>query len=429
MSDLCRSDIFVLENGLQVIAVERPYGKVFAAALTYGVGSFDDLPGTPGIAHFVEHLAFHGPNKELAEKLAECGADVNAYTGYEHTEFQVSGHIDQIESALELLGNAVRNPPVTEESISSERDVCIHELFDAAGTNPREAHHEAFWRQMLGDPNWQIKYRTMSRRKMKRLTLQRVNEFKREHYHPDHARLAIVSSISCAELRKLVRCALNTDAPAGNSPANQPERYLAARVPVTISIDRHAYIWLEIIQAVRNTDAVTRLSADMIGHLVGGGPHSDMFRHLRAERSIAYDTRADDYAYLNGTAVSFFCSIHRRYVQEALHFIMGRLKRIAEQGMTAEEFENERVRMIRWHELSMDNPCGLASYLAFEALRPPADALIQENDYVQRVNALTLPAVNQAAAKLLLKANRATFVAGRLGPLARMRIRSTLQSG
>jgi zinc protease len=428
MDDLYRPDIFALDNGLQVIAVERPFGKVFAAALTYSVGSFDDPPGTPGIAHFAEHLGFHGANKELAENLAESGAHVNAYTGYEHTEFRVFGHIDQAKLALELLGNVVRNPPVTEESVFTEREICVHEFSEGDDTSPREAAYDSFCRRMFGDPNWRIDHHKMSRRRSKQLTPERVNDFKRRHYAPTNARLAIVAPLDSAKLHQLAKEALCGDPPVHLSQADKPERYLAARAPVTFNIDRHAYVWIEIMQAAREVDAVTRLAADMIGHLVGGGPHSEMFRHLRAERSIAYSTRADDYAYLGGTAVSCFCSVHRRNVPETLRFIVDRLKRIEQQGLSAEEFQNERVRMTRWHELSMDNPYGLASYLAYEALRPPNEALIHENEYLKRLNDLTLAAVNEAATKLLSKSNRATFIGGRLGPFARMRIRRSMRS-
>jgi zinc protease len=427
ISDMYRPDIFVLENGLQVIAVERPFGKVFAAALTYGVGSFDDPSGTPGIAHFAEHLGFHGANKQLSETLGEFGAYVNAYTGYEHTEFRVFGHVDQARLALELLGNVVRNPAITEESVVTEREICLHEFSEGDDTSPREAAYDSFCRRMLGDPNWRIDHHKISRRRMKRLTTGRVNDFKRQHYAPSNARLAVVGPLDNARLQQLAKETICGDVTAPVSPAARPERYLAARAPVTFSIDRHAYVWIEIMQAARDVDAVTRLSADMIGHLVGGGPHSEMFRHLRAERSIAYITRANDYAYLNGTAVSFFCSVHRQNVQEALQFIIDRLKRIEEQGLTADEFENERVRMTRCHELSIDNPYGLASYLAYEALRSPAEALVRENEYITRLNSLTRSDVNRAASKLLSTSNRATFMGGRMGPFLRMRLRRKLR--
>jgi hypothetical protein len=42
---------------------------------------------------------------------------------------------------------------------------------------------------------------------------------------------------------------------------------------------------------------------------------------------------------------------------------------------------------------------------------------------------LTLSEVNEAAAELLSKRNRSTFVGGRLGPIARWRIRKALDAG
>jgi predicted Zn-dependent peptidase len=71
----------VLENGLRVIAVERPRSSREALWLFYGVGSACETPGTTGISHLIEHLMFKGTRRigvrdeAATERLA---ADVEA---------------------------------------------------------------------------------------------------------------------------------------------------------------------------------------------------------------------------------------------------------------------------------------------------------------------------------------------------------------
>ena len=128
MSESQAMHVQTTPSGLQVVAIHRPWSKMFAATLMYRVGTFDDLVGFPGTAHFAEHLAFAGENKQMFAKVAASGTQVNGATGYDHTRFLTAGHVDDLDHSINLFANILRNERVTESDIAGERDVFLHEL-------------------------------------------------------------------------------------------------------------------------------------------------------------------------------------------------------------------------------------------------------------------------------------------------------------
>src|SRR5437762_11795355 len=50
----------MLENGLRVIIAEDHYAPVYAIAVSYKVGSRNEVQGRTGFAHLFEHMMFKG---------------------------------------------------------------------------------------------------------------------------------------------------------------------------------------------------------------------------------------------------------------------------------------------------------------------------------------------------------------------------------
>jgi predicted Zn-dependent peptidase len=196
----------------------------------------------------------------------------------------------------------------------------------------------------------------------------------------------------------------------------------------TLYTDNVSYAWLDIIQNVDKTDPVTRVSADIVARVLGGGRHSEMYQHLRMNRRLSYDVRASNHSSLANTSINCFCSIAGRTVDEALEWMTSLLDGIVEHGLTAEQFESEKVRLRRWHELSLENPLGLVSYLAYAALRPDAEATLRPNAYINTLNTLSLSTLNESAANLLSRSNRYIFLAGRFSIFSRIGMRRRLRA-
>ncbi|MBQ8292794.1 MAG: insulinase family protein [Bacilli bacterium] len=128
----------VLDNGLTIRLMPKKDYSVTYAVLAVKFGSLDNkfIPVNQnefvevplGVAHFLEHKMFEMLNGEDVNNLfAEIGADVNAYTTYDHTGYFFST-TRNLKKALTLLLDFVMNKGYTPKSIEEEKNIIEQEL-------------------------------------------------------------------------------------------------------------------------------------------------------------------------------------------------------------------------------------------------------------------------------------------------------------
>lgn len=105
-------------------------GNVFNCRLVVPHGSGQD-GDIPGIAHFVEHMAFKGtPSIPLSEfnLLSEKIGIFNAYTGFDKTVFHCTSLLEDSKQALSLLLEMVGKASFPSEEVEKEKGVICEEI-------------------------------------------------------------------------------------------------------------------------------------------------------------------------------------------------------------------------------------------------------------------------------------------------------------
>src|SRR6478736_5839616 len=88
-----------LANGLRIIVKPDRRAPVAVVMVWYRVGSIDELNGTTGVAHVLEHMMFKGtkavPAGEYSRFIAEAGGRDNAFTSRDSTGYHETLHKSQ----------------------------------------------------------------------------------------------------------------------------------------------------------------------------------------------------------------------------------------------------------------------------------------------------------------------------------------------
>src|SRR3972149_195713 len=83
-SNATRASEFKLANGMQVVVIPDNRAPVITHMVWYRVGAADEVRGTSGIAHFLEHLMFKSTEKipvgEFSKIVGRLGGQDNAFT-------------------------------------------------------------------------------------------------------------------------------------------------------------------------------------------------------------------------------------------------------------------------------------------------------------------------------------------------------------
>ena len=97
----------------------------------YHVGGRNEVPGTTGMSHFLEHMLFKGtaahPKGDLDRLLARYGAQWNAFTNEDVTCYFETVPRERFEVALDLEADRMRNALISTEEVEAERTVIVSE--------------------------------------------------------------------------------------------------------------------------------------------------------------------------------------------------------------------------------------------------------------------------------------------------------------
>ena len=112
-------------------ALEARHAPVVSLWVWYHVGGRNEVPGTTGMSHFLEHMLFKGttrhPKGDLDRLLARYGAQWNAFTNEDVTCYFETVPRDRYEVALELEADRMRDALISTDEVEAERTVIVSE--------------------------------------------------------------------------------------------------------------------------------------------------------------------------------------------------------------------------------------------------------------------------------------------------------------
>jgi zinc protease len=123
-----------LRNGLRVVIVPNALAPVVATDMAYLVGSRDDPPDVPGMAHAQEHMMFRGTKElstsELGTLATALGGDFNASTSETLTQFQFTVPAADLDAVLRVESDRMRDILDAQEQWENERGAIEQEVLN-----------------------------------------------------------------------------------------------------------------------------------------------------------------------------------------------------------------------------------------------------------------------------------------------------------
>lgn len=180
---------FTLPNGLTVAMLPDSHANLVSVDLRFKVGSAEDPPGKPGLAHLVEHLTFarrgepDGPT--LADRLQLISLGRNGYTTTDATHFYSVALAPELDQLLALeatrLDSGCRG--IDQATFDRERAIVALEIKQRARPAAEAISAEVFG---ANHP-----YAHSSGGSVAGLTLADACSFLDAHYAPDRAVLLV----------------------------------------------------------------------------------------------------------------------------------------------------------------------------------------------------------------------------------------------
>ncbi|WP_220399588.1 M16 family metallopeptidase [Filimonas effusa] len=192
---------------------EEPKERVLLY-LVNKVGSILETEEQRGLAHFIEHMSFNGtknfPKNELVDYLERSGvrfgADLNAYTSFDETVYQLplpTKDKELLKNGFRIMRDWAQEATLDETEINKERGVIIEEKRLRKGADERM--REQYWSQLLNHSRYADRMPIGIDTVLLYGKPETLRAFYRDWYRPDQQALVVVGDIDVAETEKMVK--------------------------------------------------------------------------------------------------------------------------------------------------------------------------------------------------------------------------------
>ncbi|MCC8114459.1 MAG: insulinase family protein [Bacteroidales bacterium] len=202
--------------------------------LIENIGSVVEDSTQRGMAHFIEHLAFHGsknfPGEGMTETLErhgmQFGYDFNASTSYDQTMFYIrnADMIDgdaMVDTCLMILKDIAMDLTLADEAIEAERPIILEEWRTGQGMYTRLSEkmfpvlfhpRSRYCHPPIGDPEV-----------LKTFEPQALRDFYAKWYTPSHQTLFVIGHVDPKQVEKQIKKLWKKE----KKPKNEAVRYQA----------------------------------------------------------------------------------------------------------------------------------------------------------------------------------------------------------
>jgi predicted Zn-dependent peptidase len=132
------SERLSLDNNLKLNITSIPGGKTVLFSVAFHAGAMYETNfgsgSNDGISHFIEHMFFKGPTpsnrttKQINEEFTRLGADLNAYTTYDHTVFFAKVPTRNLRKAAEIWKDLLIKREIDFTEFNAEKQVVLQEI-------------------------------------------------------------------------------------------------------------------------------------------------------------------------------------------------------------------------------------------------------------------------------------------------------------
>ncbi len=356
-------------NGLQVLLMPDHSAPVLTFMVTYRVGSRNEVTGTTGATHLLEHLMFKGSehfNRALGngydQILEPLGASNNATTWLDRTDYYVNSASDHLPLIVEMEADRMRNLLLHETDRRPEMFVVRNE-FERGENSPINAlEKEIFAAAYMAQP---YHHPTIGwRSDIEKVTIAKLREFYDTFYWPDNATVSVVGDFAPAVALELVKKHYGA---IPRSPKPIPQIYTeepAQTFPRRVGLKRAGQ--LGVVALAHKIPAGT--SADypalsVLGSILADGKNSRLYKALT---DPGLSTGVSAGPNFNHDATLFFTFIPLApgvKPEDAEKTALAEIEKLKKDGVTEKEVATAAAKLLADSAFQRDGTFAIASNL------------------------------------------------------------------
>ena len=243
------AQLFTLANGMQLIVQPDHRAPTAVHMVWLRVGSMDEVDGTSGVAHVLEHMMFKGSKTvapgDFSRRVAALGGRENAFTSRDYTGYYQQIPAQKLEDVMRLESDRFANMHWPDEEFKKEIEVVKEERRLRTEDQPRALLAEQLFATTFNaSPYRRPVVGWMS--DLDAMTPADVRAFHRQWYTPTNAVVVVAGDVQVDKVRALAEMyygSLPAHAVPERKPRTEPEQRGLRRIAVKAPAEQ-AYVAL-----------------------------------------------------------------------------------------------------------------------------------------------------------------------------------------
>ena len=351
---------FTLSNGMALLVQPDRRAPTAMHMVWLRVGSMDEVDGTSGVAHVLEHMLFKGTKKvpvgDFSRRVAALGGQENAFTSRDYTGYYQQIPSSKLEDVMQLESDRFAHNQWPDEEFRKELEVVKEERRMRTDDQPRallmeQLHAAVFTASPYHRPivGWMSDLDAM--------TPDDARQFYQRWYVPANAAIVVAGDVDVQRVRALAEKyygAIPARAVPARKPRTEPAQPGLRRITVKAPAEQ-AYVALAFrAPSLQRLDALTATDQDALALVVLSAVLSG-YDGARLERALGQgegrvaDTSGSSADVLGRGPSLFYLSgvpAQGKTAQQVEDALRAQVARVASEGVSPAELERVKTQWV-----------------------------------------------------------------------------------
>lgn len=390
-----------LPNGVTLVAAPDTALRLAAVDVWVRAGSCMERPDEAGAAHFLEHVIFKGtpsrPAGRIDQEIESLGATLNASTARDWAHFYTTVASPYLDTAIDVLADAVQNPAFTQSDVATEARVIAVEIANRRA-EPVQMLDDAMAEALFGShPYGRPVYGATEQ--VKALTAAKLHAFRKRCYTGGAMTVIVTGNVGAEKVLNKLATRFSSVPPGAASPwpdpAAGPQMAVVADIPR--AQDGSEWVGVAFRGPSMETPADVWAMDMLVSSLVRKGA-GIVYNRLVTRDKVALGADTSFLTSRLPAMVAIGIAPMSGKIEECVAATLEEISGVRANGVPEAELEQARRYLLGTYAFEIETAAGQASSLGFYSVLSSVQDSV---DYISNVREVTAEDVRRVASKYL----------------------------
>ena len=403
-----------LSNGLEVWTVRQNELPIVSMNMVFKTGGTFEAAEKSGVSQMTATLLDEGTKTrsalDIENQLQAIGASLNANSGWDSTGVSLSTLTKNLDQALNIYSDVIVNPTFPETELETVRRRALVGFLQRK-SNPNAISNVIYDRVLYGKDHPYGRQLSGDETSIKNLSRNDLVGFYESTYRPNNAVLIVVGDVeSKTLLPKLEKAFANW----------KPGTVLSGTLPTAQTREKAGIYLVDKPNAAQSVVSIGQIGVSrdnpdyfplQVLNSTLGGSFSRLDMNLRENKGYTYGARSNFTMRRGAGPFTASADVQTAVTKESVMEFIKEIKGIrGEIPITAQELESNKQRIIRGYPRGFETVGQISGQLSNLVVYGLPDSYF--NEFISKVNAVTLEDVNRVANKYLTPDKLAIVIVG-----------------